>query len=272
MIVEPPSFSANSFRIAFVLFLVFATSVLFLAVAWPLIKPLLLGAILAGLCQPFYHGMTNLLRGRASLAAILTIVLLFLVVAGPISAFIGLVVTEALNISNQAIPWVQQQFGSATRFNIHDWLVLHFPTFVSLVPEEEQILEGAGRIAKEAGTYLVASATQFTAGTAAFLLDLFVMLYAMFFFFRDGKKIVRKVLYYLPLNHDDEMLLVERLASVTRATIKGTLVIGIIQGALAGFGFWVAGIDGSAFWGTMMTVLSIVPGIGSALVWIPGVI
>ena len=64
----------------------------------------------------------------------------------------------------------------------------------------------------------------------------------------------------------------ERLGSVTRATIKGTLVIGIIQGALAGIGFWVAGLDGAAFWGTIMAVLSIVPGIGAALVWVPAVI
>jgi predicted PurR-regulated permease PerM len=54
--------------------------------------------------------------------------------------------------------------------------------------------------------------------------------------------------------------------------VKGTLVIGIIQGALAGFAFWVAGIDGSAFWGTIMAILSIVPGIGAALIWVPAVI
>jgi len=59
---------------------------------------------------------------------------------------------------------------------------------------------------------------------------------------------------------------------VTRATIKGTLLIGIIQGTLAGIGFWVAGIDGAAFWGTVMAVLSVVPGIGAALVWVPAVI
>ena len=62
------------------------------------------------------------------------------------------------------------------------------------------------------------------------------------------------------------------LTSVTRATVRGTLAIGIVQGTLAGAGFWFAGIDGAAFWGTLMAVLSIVPGIGSALVWVPGVI
>ena len=270
--VERPSISANSFRTSFVLLLVLVTSVLFLAVAWPFIRPLLLGGILAGLCRPLYNWITHLVRGRTSLAAVLTLLLLLIIIAGPISAFVGLVVTQAFNVSEQAIPWVQQHFGAATSFNTHDWLVERFPAFASFVPAEEQILEGVGRTAKAAGAFLVASATELTTGTAAFLLNFFVMLYAMFFFFRDGRKIVGRIFYYLPLHHEDEMLLLERLASVTRATIKGTLVIGIIQGALAGFGFWAAGIDGSAFWGTLMAILSIVPGVGSALVWVPGVI
>jgi predicted PurR-regulated permease PerM len=59
---------------------------------------------------------------------------------------------------------------------------------------------------------------------------------------------------------------------VSRATIKGTLVIGIVQGVLAGLSFWIAGIPNTVFWGTIMAVLSIIPGVGAALVWIPGVI
>jgi predicted PurR-regulated permease PerM len=270
--MEPPNISPTSFRTGFVLLLVLAVSVLFLAVAWPFLKPLLLGAMLAGLCTPLYDWIGRMVRGRGSLAAILTLILLFLLVAGPISAFVGIVVAQAINVSDQALPWVQAHFGSSSTFNAHDWLVARFPALAPYVPEQTQIIETVGRTAKAAGSFLVASATQFTAGTAAFLLNLFVMLYAMFFFFRDGKQIVRKILYYMPLSHHDEMLLLERLTSVTRATIKGTVVIGIIQGTLAGLGFWVAGIDGSAFWGTIMAVLSIVPGIGSALVWVPAVI
>jgi len=270
--MERPNISPTSFRTAFVLILVLAVSLLFLAVAWPFLKPLLLGAMLAGLCTPLYDWIARLVRGRGSLAAILTLIILFFLVAGPISAFVGIVVAQALNVSDQALPWVQQHFGPGTTFNAHDWLVERFPALAAYVPEQTQILETAGRTAKAAGAFLVASATQFTAGTAAFLLNLFVMLYAMFFFFRDGKQIVRKIFYYMPLSHDDEMLLLERLTSVTRATIKGTVVIGIIQGTLAGLGFWFASIDGSAFWGTIMAVLSIVPGIGSALVWVPAVI
>ena len=270
--MERPAFSAHSFRTAFVLLLVLAVSILFLAVAWPFIRPLFLGAILAGLCRPLYNWINRLVRGRAGLAAILTLLLLFVLVVGPLSAFVGLVVSQALNVSNEAIPWVQQQFGSASAFNVHDWLVTRFPKLAAYVPEEQQILESFGRAAKAAGSFLVSSATQLTTGTAAFLLNFFVMFYAMFFFFRDGKEILEKILYYMPLEHDDEMLLLDRLSSVTRATVRGTLLIGFVQGTLAGLGFWAAGIDGAAFWGTLMAILSIVPGIGSALVWIPGVI
>jgi len=270
--MERPNISPASFRTAFVLILVLAVSLLFLAVAWPFLKPLLLGAILAGLCNPIYDWMTRIVRGRTSLAAILTLIILFVLVAGPMSAFVGLVVTQAVNVSDQAIPWVQQHFGSGSSFNTHDWLVQRFPAVARYVPEEREILDTVGQAAKAAGSFLVASATQLTTGTAVFVLNLFVMLYGMFFFLRDGRKILERILYYMPLQHDDEMLLLQRLTSITRATVKGTLAIGILQGALAGAGFWAAGIEGAAFWGTMMAVLSIVPGIGSALVWVPGVI
>jgi predicted PurR-regulated permease PerM len=63
--------------------------------------------------------------------------------------------------------------------------------------------------------------------------------------------------------------MLERFMSVSRATIKGTLIIGSVQGALGGLSFWVAGIKGAAVWGTMMAVLSAIPGLGHALVWVP---
>jgi predicted PurR-regulated permease PerM len=66
--------------------------------------------------------------------------------------------------------------------------------------------------------------------------------------------------------------MLSQFASITRATVKGTLVIGVIQGGLGGIAFWVAGIEGAALWGTIMTILSIVPGIGAPLVWVPFVI
>jgi predicted PurR-regulated permease PerM len=77
---------------------------------------------------------------------------------------------------------------------------------------------------------------------------------------------------YLPLPDADKQRMVGKFVSVTRATLKGTILIGVVQGLLGGLAFWAVGIDGAIFWGTVMTVLSIIPGIGGALVWLPAAI
>ena len=147
-----------------------------------------------------------------------------------------------------------------------------FPALAKYMPSQEQLLQQVGTAAKTAGAFLVTFASRMTVTTASFLLNLFVMLYAMFFFFKDGHKILERIFYYLPLSDEDETSMLARFTSITRATIKGTLVIGIIQGALGGIAFRVAGIEGAALWGTIMTILSIIPGIGAPLVWVPVVI
>ena len=270
--MEPLTTSGTNLRTAFVLLLVAAVTALFLAVVWPFLKPLLLAALLAGLFHRFYRWVTRLLGGRRSLGAGVTLLVLLVLGLGPVSAFLGIVLQQALTMTNQAIPWLSEHLGEASTFNVHDWLVQRFPALARYVPSQEQLLQQVATAVKTAGAYLVSFASRMTATTAAFLLNLFVMLYAMFFFFRDGHKILERIFYYLPLSDEDESRMLTQFASITRATLKGTLVIGVIQGGLGGIAFWVAGIEGAALWGTIMTILSIVPGIGAPLVWVPFVI
>lgn len=263
--------TATNLRTAFVLILVLVVSCAFLAIAWPFFTPILLAAIVAGMARPMYNSITRLLGNRPSLGALLTLLIIFLLLVGPLSAFLGVVVAQALEVSTHAIPWVQTQLGSARGFDFQDWVAQRFPALVPYLPTEEKIMENIASAAQAVGGFLVAGVSRMTTGTAVFILDLFVMFYAMFFFLRDGGKIVERIFYFMPLRHVDEARLLERFTSVTRATIKGTFIIGIIQGALAGLGFWVAGINGAAFWGTLMALLSVLPGVGSALIWVPGV-
>jgi predicted PurR-regulated permease PerM len=270
--MEPLTTSGTNLRTAFVLLLVAAVTALFLAVAWPFLKPLLLGALLAGLFHPLYRWITRLLGGRRSLGAAVTLLVLLVLGLGPLSVFLGIVVQQALTVSDQAIPWLTQHLGAASTFNVNEWVMQRFPALAKYMPSQEQLLEQVGTAAKTAGAFLVTFASRMTVTTASFLLNLFVMLYAMFFFFKDGHKILERIFYYLPLSDEDETSMLARFTSITRATIKGTLVIGIIQGALGGIAFRVAGIEGAALWGTIMTILSIIPGIGAPLVWVPVVI
>ena len=211
--MEHSGISGKKFRTAFVLILVVAVSALFLAVTWPFLKPLLLGALLAGLFRPLYQWVTRRLGDRRSLGAVVTLLILFILVVGPISAFLGVVVQQALNISDQAIPWVRQHLGTASTFNAHDWLVQKSPAIADHVPSQDELVQNVGAAAKGAGALLVAAASRMTAGTATFLLDLFIMIYAMFFFFKDGEKILEQIFYYVPLSHEDEELMLQRFRS-----------------------------------------------------------
>src|SRR5690606_15666280 len=107
---------------------------------------------------------------------------------------------------------------------------------------------------------------------ARFIALAFVMLYVAFFFFRDGKGITARVVRAIPLGKGREQELIERFAIVVRGTVKGTVVIGLIQGTLGGLAFWVLGIGAPILWGAIMVVLSILPAVGSGLVWLPAAI
>jgi predicted PurR-regulated permease PerM len=122
------------------------------------------------------------------------------------------------------------------------------------------------------GTFLANSVSAATRGTVVFFFHFFLLLYTIFFLLKDGPRMLATVMLYLPLEETDKHRLLDKFAAVTRATLKGTLLIGLAQGGLAGLAFWVAGIDGVIFWTALMIVLSIIPGIGSALVWVPAVI
>jgi predicted PurR-regulated permease PerM len=120
--------------------------------------------------------------------------------------------------------------------------------------------------------FLIGNLQAVTLGTVNFIFLLCIMLYTMFYFLVDGNRLLDKILYYMPLEDYYERRLLERFTSVTRATLKGTALIGITQGGLAGIAFAVVGIPSAVFWGTVMTVLSIIPGIGTALIWVPAAI
>jgi predicted PurR-regulated permease PerM len=99
-----------------------------------------------------------------------------------------------------------------------------------------------------------------------------LMLYLLFFFFRDGERIVASVGRVMPLGGDRGRRLVQKFAQVARATVKGSLIVAVVQGGLGVIMFWVVGIQTAVFWGVVMAVLSLLPAVGAGLVWLPAAI
>lgn len=106
-------------------------------------------------------------------------------------------------------------------------------------------------------------------GTAQLFVSLGVMLYLLFFLFRDGPALAAMVRKASPLSdgHTDHIL--EKFTSVIKATVKGNVIIAVIQGTIGGVTFWLIGIDAALLWGLIMAVLSLLPAIGAALIWVP---
>ena len=257
------------FRRRFLLFLAIAVSATFLFMIRDFLIALVLGAVFSGLATPLYSRLLRRLRGRKSLASILTLLVLLLAIGLPLTAFLGLVAKNAFEIAQVAVPWVQQNVAQPTL--LEQRLLERLPFLSHIEPYRESIVSTLGKVVERAGGFLFSSLSSLTGGTVHFLLSLFILLYAMFFFFKDGTDTLDKILAYLPLPNEDKRRLAGRFISVSRATIKGTLVVGLVQAALGGLAFWVAGIEGVAFWSVLMFILSVLPGIGVALVWVPAV-
>ena len=259
----------DKFRRSFLLVLLLGISLLFMFMIRRFLMAVFLAAIFTGLTRPIYKRVARRLGGRENLAAATTLVMVIVVIVVPLIFFAGIVTSQAVSITERVRPAIEQQVAAPGGL---DALVEQFPRLSFLVPYESLIYSRVGALAERTGGFLFNSLAAATRGTVSFIFSLFVMLYAMYFFLRDGPKLLDRILYLMPLSPASEERMVERFTSVTRATIKGTLIIGIVQGALAGGAFFFAGIHGAAFWGTVMAVLSIIPGVGTALVWIPAVV
>jgi len=273
MTVEPSAQERR--RRIFLMALAIGVTLLFLAVIRPFVLSVLIAAILSALVRPLYLVILRWFRGRKAWASMTTVFILVLVVGLPLLAFFGVVATEAVDVSQAAGPWIEQQIthGGPLDQRLRQLpLIDHMPALQRLVPTSEQLAAKAGQAASGVASFLVRSLAQVGLGTLSFFLQLFVMLYAMFYFLADGPAILGRILFFLPLALEDQEELLERFVSVGRATLKGSLLIAIIQGALAGLAYWVVGVPAAAFWGTVTTVGSVVPVVGAAIVWVPMVV
>lgn len=259
----------HRFKHAFLLAFVALITAAFFAMVWMFAMTVLLAAIFSALSYPLYVRLTAQLGGRFRIAAGVTLLIVLVLVLGPLVSVLAAAANEALKLGQTIGPRIQQLIVEPGA--LHERLQ-GLPGYAFLEPYRGQILTRLGELIGDTGTFLFSAFSATTRATAVFAFQFFVLLYTMYFFLTDGPSLLRSVLAVLPLSDVDKARMLDRFVSVTRATLKGTILIGTTQGTLNGLAFWVVGIEGPIFWGTVMTVLSIIPGIGGALVWVPAAI
>ena len=251
------------------LVLIGLVSLAFAWVLWPLFGAVFWAAVIAIVFDPLNQRLLITLKNRRSFAALATVLIILVIVIVPLlivaaalaketSSLYGQIQSGELNLGHffqpvfDALPrWASNPLG---RFGL---------TNLGAVWEKIALAMTNGI------QFMATHALSIGQSTFSFFISLGVMLYLLFFLLRDGKVLGERVKDVIPLRVEQREALVDKFTVVTRATVKGDILVAVLQGALGGLAFWLLGVHASLLWAVLMAFLSLLPVIGSAVVWLP---
>ncbi len=213
-----------------------------------------------------YEKFLNRFKNKPNLSAALTVLYILLIVIIPLTIVAFAVIDEAGNVYEQ--------------FQDNDLSIQEQITDIQeAIPIDNSLLRKFGLNAEKIRTNvttLVTTGTKALAGQAltftqnifGFVVNFFLMLYILFFFLRDGKRLIQELIWVIPIGDKQELQLLQRFESVARATVKGSLLVAMAQGVMGGILFALVGIEAAFLWGVFMVLASLLP-VGSALIWGP---
>ncbi|MDD5030160.1 MAG: AI-2E family transporter [Rhodoferax sp.] len=249
--------------------LLVGVSIALCAILLPFFGAILWGSILALMFAPLNRWLLPRVRQRPTLAALLTIMIVLVMVVLPLVLLVALLLSQASDF------YLQLQSGEINPAQYFRQVFNALPSWVTAVLDRFGLvsfntLQRRLTAALTQGTQGVATQT-FNVGqvTFEFIANVFIALYLAFFLIRDGNAVGRSAWQAIPLAPEHKKALREKFATVIRATVKGNLLVALIQGALGGLGFAVLGVSGSLIWAVLMAFLSLLPAVGAALIWGP---
>jgi predicted PurR-regulated permease PerM len=228
-------------------------------IALPFLSALTFATALAVVTHRPYCWLENRIK-KPDIAAALAVVLVFLVVIAP-AVFIGQSLGKQLYAGAKAV-----QDGTLQQ-NV-DAALARYPqvnTWVERISTEFNLRDAAQRAADFATNWL----GRFLGGSIAVVTQLFIMLFTLFFLYRDGRAGVNFLRSLLPLGEEQSDRLLKRLQDTTFATLQGSLTISAIQGTLGGVMFWILGVPGSVILAVIMAIAALIPSLGTFVVWAP---
>lgn len=243
------------------------TSIVFFRMVQAFLVPLALAAVFATIFRPLYEAFARITKGRQTIAALITCFILFLGLILPLYGVAHLVTLEAIDFYNTAEAQVTRIIQEGDRGVIGR--IKHSPWLSRLPIDQVNWRQGLQSAAAAAAAFAGGLLQQTSRGTLQFLVMLFMTLFTMFYFFRDGPAMVRKLRSLIPLDREYKNAIGARFTSVARATVKGTLLIALVQGTLSGLTMWIFGVGSPFLWGVVATLLSIIPLVGAWLVLYP---
>ena len=256
----------NRFEDRAFLLLLAGVSLAFLWMLRPFFDVIFWGIVIALLSTPVYEALQRRSMGR-NLAALTCVILSLVLIIVPCAYIFYTFINEVANLYGRLTSGGHDIRETLDRLRevapgVQDWL-----TRYGYGPEA--ITQKLSELAVKVSGLVARNTVALGGSTVNFLVDLCIMLYLAFFLVRDGRQLRVLLIRALPFGDHREDLLFAKFAEVLRATVKGSLLVAMAQGALGGLIFWILGIKAPVLWGVVMTLLSLIPVVGAGVVWAP---
>jgi len=246
----------------------FGSLVVILAIALlylirPFIYPIFWAAIIAILFYPFYKWIIKAIKSPG-ISAIFTLIGVVIILFLPLTLMASLLINESFNLYQSAA-----EGNWFNRVQNIDQMLINTPLAPYIESIKTNWADYATRGAQAISFFLFDNFKEITQNSVGFIFRFLLMLYTLYFFLKDGPALLNKLMRLSPLGDDYETMLYQKFTSTARATLKGTLLVGGIQGILAGLLFWATGVNGALILGVLTTAFAVIPALGSFIVWLP---
>ena len=237
----------------------------------PFLLPISLAVILATLCYPIFDWTSQKLKGRRSWAAFLTCIWVTASIIIPFVVVLILLAGEVRDVYQQ----VQRRIESGGFQEILQFMespyLKPFADWVSRYVDLENIDVIGSFTAgfRQVSIFFIRQSTAILSGLFNFIANFLIMLVSMFFLFRDGSRLLEELKILTPLSEPYEQKIISKFQEVATATVLGTLLTALAQGVAGGLLFWILGIPNALFWGFLMGLFSLLPVVGTGIVWAP---
>ncbi|MDP2827197.1 MAG: AI-2E family transporter [Sulfuricellaceae bacterium] len=258
-------------------FVIVVAALFALALYWmlaPFWGALAWGICLAFLLAPVQRWLTCKLNGRAGLAAGILTVLVPFVLAGPLvslgAAFANQAADLARQLQQQPLRFDANLLAQLERYpligSLAEWLRQNLTATTAQL--QSWLASGAQMLLKS----LAATGGNFLLSALGTVIHFFMMLFLLFFFLRDGRQLLGRVVRLVPMQPQRRVELLKLMGDTTRAVVYGEVMTAMTQGALVGIGFAIAGLPSAVVFGVLAAFLALLPMVGAAFVWVPAVI
>lgn len=262
--------SYQQIQIYFFLGLLVGITTLTIFVFLPYAGPLLVGATFAIIFYPLHQKILYAVSHKESLAALLTTAIILIVILAPLIYF-GVEVFQQARDLYRTVTASNNQSALLNTINtfIGTYVKPFFPQVQSSVQE---LFLNFSQYIRQFLSWVLQNFGSFFSSIARIMFSLILSLFALYYLLKDGKKFTQALIAISPLADQYDKEILAKLRSVINSVIKGTLVVAVIQGILAGLGFFTFGVPNAAIWGAVTIVTALLPAIGTALITIPAII